>query len=209
MSVSYRTASFGAGFDTNAYVVFHDGTRDAVIVDPGKGSATWLLDQVRTFSLTVHAVLLTHGHMDHSWDAQPLADRLGVPVYVGTQDVVLLSSPEDGLPTSFPEELLAGYPRQVPRSIYRIPGVEVQAGDLRVSTHAAPGHTAGSVVFLIGAEAEFLLSGDSYFGTAAPRAIPPTGDAAALSVTLAKLEAAAVGARAVLPGHGQSFTVTG
>ncbi|MBF4549145.1 MULTISPECIES: MBL fold metallo-hydrolase [unclassified Pseudoclavibacter] len=206
MSARFVGESFGHGFDTNSYVVFDEDSLDAVIVDPGKGSTRWLLPAVASIGVRVHGVLLTHGHMDHSWDAQPLSDELDVPVYVGASDLQLLVEPESGLPPDFPSHALVGYPRQLPKNVFALPGPEIHAGNLHVTAHAVPGHTAGSFAYLIGIDAELLCSGDSYFASSPPQAIAPTGDPRALRESLDKLVTAGIGTHVILPGHGPVFT---
>ena len=67
---------------TNTWVVGGEGGR-CVVIDPGplggghEGSVMSVVEQRRS---SVSAVVLTHGHIDHSEGADELAARLGVPV---------------------------------------------------------------------------------------------------------------------------------
>ncbi|PPI68763.1 MBL fold metallo-hydrolase [Rathayibacter iranicus] len=209
MSTEFVSQSFGAGFDTNAYVLFASESRDAVIVDPGKGSREWCTAMSRGLGLTVHAVLLTHGHMDHSWDAQPIADLMEVPVFVGEKDQQMLVEPEAGLPADFPPSVLRGYPRVMPSVVRDAMSSRVTAGELRVESVAAPGHTAGSQVFLFGEGSELMCTGDAYLGSAPARAIQPTGDSRALVRSIRLVRRLVDHADVVLPGHGPATWLRG
>ena len=53
-----------------------------------------ILDENR---LTPAAVLLTHGHIDHIWSAQKVADTYGCPAYIHPEDRFMLTDPIKGL----------------------------------------------------------------------------------------------------------------
>jgi hydroxyacylglutathione hydrolase len=66
----------------NCYVLAKRSGADAIIVDPGQrvmGPLRQILDENH---LTPAAVLLTHGHVDHIWSAQKVADMYGCPAYI-------------------------------------------------------------------------------------------------------------------------------
>ena len=52
-----------------------------------------ILDENR---LTPAAVLLTHGHIDHIWSAQKVADSYGCPAFIHPEDRHMLSDPIRG-----------------------------------------------------------------------------------------------------------------
>ena len=56
-------------------------------------SSRRILDENR---LTPAAVLLTHGHIDHIWSAQKVADTYGCPAYIHPEDRFMLSDPIKG-----------------------------------------------------------------------------------------------------------------
>ena len=81
----------------NCYVLALRPGADAIIVDPGQrafGPLRRILDENR---LTPAAVLLTHGHIDHMWSAQKVADTYGCPVYIHPEDRFMLTDPISGL----------------------------------------------------------------------------------------------------------------
>lgn len=202
------TTAFGEVFGyTNCHIV-SDGAGRAVIVDPGQGAMPWVLGQVRDRGLSVHAVLLTHGHMDHTWDAQPLADALDVPLMLHRAGHHCLLRPEAGLPAAFPPALLDGHPRTLPRELLH-PPESFMAGDLTIRAIETPGHTPCSVSYLITSEQERVLcTGDLLLGGGqVGRPIPPGGNLRALESSVQRLLPALTGTL-LLPGHGDPYTVT-
>lgn len=202
----YAMGAFGPHFGhTRCYVVTDEHSPAAVVVDPGQGSLPWVADLLERQGLRAEAVLLTHGHMDHTWDAQPLADELAVPVLLAGPGHGYLAAPETALPGSFPADLLVGHPRRRPRRL-ATPEPEFTVGGMRIRTVPAPGHTPCSVAYVIEQDGHRLVcTGDTLLGgdeDGTP--VPPGGDRGRLRDSLARLAGETAGAL-VLPGHGQPF----
>ena len=88
-----QIVGFPAGmFQTNCYIV-SDESGDCVIVDPGQDAEAQVRRQVSEAGLRPRAVLLTHGHLDHIWNAQQVADHYGVPAYIHPDDREMLADP--------------------------------------------------------------------------------------------------------------------
>src|ERR1700689_5660525 len=69
---------FPAGLlQCNCYVLAPHPGADAVIVDPGQRAMSQLRRILDENRLTPAGVLLTHGHIDHIWSAQQVADTYG------------------------------------------------------------------------------------------------------------------------------------
>src|SRR5215510_10419230 len=84
-----RIASAAAPpFFKNGYVVSSDTTRDAVLIDPGDEVAE-LLETIRSESLKVNAILLTHAHLDHVTGVADAKSELGAPVWLHKADLFL------------------------------------------------------------------------------------------------------------------------
>src|ERR687893_799683 len=94
-------------FGTNCCVVVSDaatgagpdgdgaggGPRDCVVVDAGAGVADAVSRLVDAENLVPRAVLATHGHADHTWDAAELCARYGVPLRLHSADAYRLADP--------------------------------------------------------------------------------------------------------------------
>ena len=71
---------------TNCYVVGSDDSTGCVVVDPGTGAADALIDTIRRHDRTLEAILITHGHVDHTFDAGSLQREFDVPVVIHEAD---------------------------------------------------------------------------------------------------------------------------
>ena len=137
---------------TNCYLVSDaDGT--ALLVDPG-GDGEMLLELVRARDLRLAALLLTHGHFDHTGAVRMLKDATKAPVVASLREKPLL----DGS-ANLPVWLRApGPPIEI--DIPAREGMPLSFGGIEVKVIETPGHTPGSVSYLIG---RWLFSGDTLF----------------------------------------------
>jgi glyoxylase-like metal-dependent hydrolase (beta-lactamase superfamily II) len=176
---------------TNTWLLHAPGTSRALVVDPGPRAESHLravVDLAAQRGAQIAAVLLTHGHADHSEGAAELADLTGAPVRALDPAYRL---GDEGL---------------VEGDVVALDGLELQV-------LATPGHTGDSLSFLLRADAATgaaLLTGDTVLGRGTTVVIPPDGrleDYLASLQRLRDLAAApheAVGL--VLPGHGPVLT---
>jgi len=182
-----------------------------------------VLAQVMEHDLTVHAVLVTHGHPDHTWDAGRLVEALGAPLLVHEADAASASDAAavlDALGRARPAaaavggalraavEEAGGVPYVVPRTVapFSTPRGEavLEHGSLRLRALHAPGHTPGSVLYVAG---DVVLTGDVLFAGSVGRTDLPGGDPEAMARTLADVVGSLDLALTVLPGHGPATTV--
>lgn len=202
---------FPAGsFATNAYLLATGPGRPCLVVDPGQRSDAALAELVARHRLEPAAVLLTHAHMDHTWDAVPVSRRYGVPVHVHPEDRFMLGDPAAGLPDTFPRDLLAGHPCAEPSEVRDCGESDPlpQLDGLHLTTRRVGGHTPGSVVFHCAAgEDEVLFTGDALLAGSLGHTDGPGGDPAALRDGLARACRGLGDATAVLPGHGERTTL--
>ncbi len=142
---------FAAGMlACNCYVLAPRAGSDAIVVDPGQramGPLRRILDENR---LTPAAVLLTHGHIDHIWSAQKVADTYGCPVFIHPEDRFMLSDPIKGFGPRLGQLALGALFRE-PRQVVELDrdGDKVELGGVAVGVDHTPGHTRGSVTFRV------------------------------------------------------------
>lgn len=162
---------------TNTWVLRVDASAPCVVVDPGPGHLGHL-DAVAAAAGEVTAVLLTHGHADHSEGARAFAERVGCGVRALDPAYRL---GEEGLRD----------------------GDVVAAGDLEVHVVATPGHTADSLSFHLPSEG-VLLTGDTLLGRGTTVVAHPDGRLVDYLASLQRLRALVDtrAATAVWPGHG-------
>ena len=68
-----------AAFGTNCYVVAPEPGAECVVVDPGIGVVDQLDEVLAELGLKPVAVLLTHGHIDHTFSVTPVCGARDVP----------------------------------------------------------------------------------------------------------------------------------
>lgn len=188
---------------------------ECVVVDPGMDSGDGIARIVEKYRLRPAAVLLTHGHLDHTWSAAALADEYGIPAFIHPDDRWLLTDPLAGISpqTRMMMSTVAAreVPREEPRDVREIAdGVDLDIVGLRIGVTHVPGHTPGSVVFGCpgdGAMPALLFSGDFLFAGSIGRTDLPGGDHRAMMKSLARVVLALAPETLVLPGHGSQTTI--
>src|SRR3954465_5195365 len=86
-----------AAFGTNCYVVAPEAGAECVVVDPGIGVVEQLDEVLAEHRLQPVAVLLTHGHLDHTFSVTPVCGARGVPAYLHPEDNDMLRDPLLGI----------------------------------------------------------------------------------------------------------------
>ncbi|NUU17633.1 MBL fold metallo-hydrolase [Cellulomonas humilata] len=222
--ITVESAVFGA---RSSVLVSDDGS--CVVIDAGAGVTDSIVGLVTDRGLRAAAVLVTHGHVDHTWDAGRLSDALDVPVIMHAADVYRLADPfgtlgvlgSVGLPPHDPSGPLAqaiaasgidpaayAAPRRVepfggvgePRSADTV----LDLGGIRVVARHAPGHTEGSTLYLVDSVA---FTGDVLFAGSIGRTDLPGGDDATMQRTLREVVATLPPETVVVPGHGPTSDI--
>ena len=123
-------------FSTNAYIATCLRTRDSALID---APADPNIIKEKLKNTLPQYILLTHNHIDHIGALAQLRAELKVPLAAHASDAKNL--------TPDPEILLND-------------GDTVRLGDLGLTVLHTPGHTPGSLCFVIG---RYLISGDTIF----------------------------------------------
>lgn len=203
-------SSFAAGMlAANCSVVAAGESGPAVVIDPGQDAAPTVRAFVAERGYRVEAVLATHGHLDHIWDAAELADEYAVPVAIHGTDRFLLADPAAGLGPQF-AALVAGAEFTEPIQVREVAdGDALEYGGLRFEVIHTPGHTKGSVVYRVQrlGEPDVLFTGDTLFNAGIGRTDLPGGDADELMASIRDRLLTQADDAIVLPGHGPGSTI--
>ena len=82
-------------FGTNCWILATDRGEECIVVDPGMPNVSQELSEKLTeFNLKPVAILVTHGHLDHTFSVQPIADGYGIPAMIHSADRELFLHPE-------------------------------------------------------------------------------------------------------------------
>ena len=193
-------------FATNCWALAAEKGSECIVVDPGMPDISAEIEMIiEEEGLKPVAVLLTHGHLDHTFSVIPLADGYGIPAYIHSEDRKALLHPELLLSKEFASSLAArewSEPSEV-RELKN--NQKFEAVGLDITAIHAPGHTAGSLMFTV--NDEVLISGDVLFAGSIGRTDQPTGSQEAMARTL-KTKVIPLGDHLrVLPGHGPDTTI--
>ena len=179
----------------NCYLI--SGDNAAVVIDPGFYSET-VLEFLNENVCKERLILLTHSHFDHIGGAAQLRDKTGVKIAIGELENEFLSDPSVNL-----SGLLGEPVKPFLADLLLKDGEEVTVGEFNFKVIHTPGHTSGSVSYLLG---DILFSGDTLFNCSIGRTDFPTGDYFVLLASIKKLYELDGGIR-VLSGHGEATTI--
>ena len=177
----FALTTFAVGpFDNNVYVLSDPKTKEALLIDAAN-EASRILKELD--GLRVSHILTTHGHADHVQALKVVRERTGARFTCHTADVPMMPMPPDQRVKD---------------------GDRFRFGDYELRALHTPGHTPGSVCFLI---ADRLFSGDTLF----PGGPGNTANANASFETIiesirGKLFTLPDDTQ-VLPGHGKPTTI--
>jgi len=204
-------AGFPAGsFQTNCYVVAPAAGGACIVVDPGQEAVEPLEALLAEHRLTPVAVLLTHGHFDHTFSVAPVCDGHDVPAWIHPDDREMLADPMKGLSAQATAMFGGRLEMREPREVRHLDdGVALELAGLSFTVDHTPGHTPGSAVFRTPTEegVEVLLAGDTLFAGSIGRTDLPGGDPAQMRASLRDKLLVLDDSTLVLPGHGPTTTV--
>ncbi|AGF72605.1 MBL fold metallo-hydrolase [Corynebacterium halotolerans] len=193
---------FAAGpYKTNCYLLANDGR--AVVVDPGMHAHDRVVATLDEHNLTLEAVVLTHGHIDHTRDAGQLARRYAVPVHIHPDDAFML---EAGEGVSRESQVLFDAAHMTPVDDRRdlVGGETLTLAGVEFTLLHAPGHSPGCVILAAG---EFAFTGDVLFRGSVGRTDLAHSDSAAMDASLRGPVWGLDDSLQLLPGHGPTTTM--
>ncbi|QBJ98323.1 MBL fold metallo-hydrolase [Rhodococcus sp. ABRD24] len=204
---------FPAGmFQTNCYILAQDDLKECVVVDPGQDAAEPLAQFLAESELEPKAVLLTHGHLDHTWSVEPVCERYAIPAYIHPEDRYMLSDPSRGIGPQM-NQFIAGMQFREPSSVIELADSdEFEVAGIEFVVDHTPGHTQGSVVFRTelltdDGPLQVALTGDTLFQGSIGRSDLPGGNHEQLLSSIARKLLVLDDRTAVLPGHGGSSSI--
>jgi hydroxyacylglutathione hydrolase len=176
-------------YGENIYVLHENG--HVLIVDPGK-FAKEIMKYIKKDEV-VDAILLTHGHEDHTGAVDDLVDIYKCPVYMDLDDYVLVD-PKYAGSHGFDAPIYCEVKPYEPH---------MKIGNFEVDITKTPGHTKGSVVIHY---RNLLFTGDTLFAGSIGRTDLFGGDESEMKESLKKFVDMPHD-WIILPGHGSRSTI--
>ena len=177
----------------NTYFLVNEKTKNAILIDGGE-SYKAIKKTESDLGVKITTLLLTHAHFDHAGNAGQL-QKDGVKVLISEIDAPKLSNGLN-LASDFGRTFNSFIPDQMLKD-----GQVLNIEDIQIKVIATPGHTDGSLTFMVG---NSLFTGDTLFLESVGRTDFPTGNKTQLINSVKKLFALE-GDYNVYPGH-QEFT---
>ena len=175
----------------NCYVVINNG--EAVVIDPGD-DAQKIIDAAGANK--IKAVLLTHGHFDHT-GAAGILQKNGAEVYVSKNDAAMLADSYLNLSSPF------GFPFK-PVKNDRVYEDELNIIGLSFKVIETPGHTVGSICLYSDG---ILFSGDTLFYGSIGRTDFPGGSFEVIAQSIRQKLQTLPDDTCVYAGHGEPTTI--
>ena len=182
------------------YILWEDGAREVVVIDPGEQDGIKLLDFFLETKLKPAWVFLTHEHFDHC---------AGVNILNRYYDFHLLATFECGRKIRDQRGNLSLYAGEYCEPFVIEMPVRIVSDSERILINGkiyeiviTPGHSAGGMCVKV---ENYLFSGDALLGTKVPVKLPG-GNKLQLQESLRKLKDRCDSGIRVYPGHGESFT---
>jgi len=183
----------GGIFDTNTFFLREAG----ILIDAPQGAAEWLAAQGHR----VKTLLLTHGHIDHVWDAASIQRIHGCRVAYHADTAPMVTEANFFRKFGYQWDIDPIAPGDL---IEETASLVVEGVDFQVLL--VPGHCPGSLCFLHKAE-QLLFGGDVLFAGGVGRWDLPGGDSELLFHGI-KTKIFPLGDDVtVLPGHGPATKV--
>jgi glyoxylase-like metal-dependent hydrolase (beta-lactamase superfamily II) len=163
-------------YETNSYILTCPRTGDSVLVD-APAEASQILKALK--DTHPRYILITHNHMDHIGALSELKSELSASVGVHHLDA-------KGLP--------------VKADVFLEDGGKIDCGSMGLKILHTPGHTPGSLSFLIG---NYLIAGDTLFPGGPGKTRSPA-DLKRIIESISRKIFVLPDGTAIYPGHGDS-----
>ncbi len=184
---------------TNCYVV--GGDDGLVIIDPGYAGAK-LCNEIDSDGRKPVAILLTHGHFDHTMGVDYLVERYDIPVYALDKERETIESSAANLSTLFSA---AGIHSDT-EITYFSEGDVLEFAGLSFETLWIPGHSVGGCCYYLRSD-NVIFSGDNLFYGSVGRSDLPGGSMSAMINGIKEKLFALPDETMVYPGHGPETSI--
>ena len=162
------------------YFVGDKETSEVAVIDPAWDFG-FLLNEAKESGFKIKAILVTHGHFDHTNGVEDLLKHLDIPVYINKHEADFFKF---------------GWGKENVKTT--LSGDKIKIGNIEIEFVHTPGHTPGSQCFLI---SNNLVSGDTLFIDGCGRCDLPGGNVEQMFDTIANKLMKMDNDTIIFPGH--------
>jgi len=186
----------------NIYLCWCEKTKEAALIDAGCSplDEADILAAIKEKSLTVKAILLTHGHFDHIIGLDRMKALTGAKVYCHSLEKQYLENPEVNLSCMIGKEV------SVSADEFLHAGDVISFGKETLQAIHIPGHTPGSLCYY-SKKAGVVFTGDTLFANAIGRTDLPLCDSELLLRSIKTKLLTLPEETVVYPGHVAATTI--
>lgn len=141
--------------DANNYLLIDEDSKDAVLIDCSAPNEDFI-QSVKDSECNLKYILLTHGHFDHILGISKFEEIFGIKTYISKDDLHQI----DFAPKMFAMVCGLDMDKQPEFTNFVKDGDELKLGKYTIKAISTPGHTKGSMCYLIDGK---LFSGDTLF----------------------------------------------
>ncbi len=151
MTYSIHTELFGP-YQNFSHILVDNNTKKAIVFDPA-WDAEYIAKRINDLGVTLEAIWLTHGHHDHTNAVTALREIFPVPIFASQTEIDFIKN----IPADTDSKAFLPLPTDT-QGFHD--GDTLTLGDTKVKIIATPGHSSGSVCFLL---EDDLFTGDTIF----------------------------------------------
>lgn len=192
-------------FGVMTYILWHEDGKEAFVVDPG------MMDEyerdvfssfIKSHSLKLTKVLLTHIHIDHVPSAAWAKAQYGASIEFNEHDAFL----QKNIHLQYLMFNLKGTPEPFEADRYLNDGDNLTLNGEEIIVYHVPGHSPGSLVFYSATSGK-LIAGDAIFSMSIGRTDLPGGNYDQLINAINEKIMTLPEDTVIYPGHGECTTV--
>lgn len=197
---------------TNCWIVAPTGAGGECVIVDAPPDPEAILARLGQLDLTLVAMIVTHGHVDHVGGIGGVAESTpgDLPVHLHPADHHMLADPAGASGSLGQLADLQGIDFGDPEMLVGLDdGVKVSGAGMTFTAVHTPGHTPGSTCFVLETPGDgpVLFSGDHLFAGSVGRWDLPGGDLEQLVVSMVQKILPMPDEVRVLPGHGPETTI--